>query len=71
MDIRISIITKDKHVAVHLSDAEKFLDKVPGLKELVDKTHGAGRDTDKVEIDAGNITQFVSPVQTSAQSTNA
>ena len=60
MDIRMSIITDKKHVAVHITGADDaLLDKIPGLKTLVEKTHGAGNDTDLVEINAGNVDQYV------------
>lgn len=67
MDIRISINDGKKHVAVHLSDAEKYLHRLPELKAFIDRAHLPFKDADKVEITPENAGHFLSAVQTSAQ----
>ncbi len=69
MDIRISINDGKKHVTIHLIEAEKYLNRLPGLESLIYRAHTGRKDADKVEITAENADELLPEqcaVQTSA-----
>jgi hypothetical protein len=69
-ELRLSIITGDKHIAVHITDLDATLKAVSTSKsafaagagellELVNTAVATNKDTDKVEINPTNVLQVL------------